>query len=39
MYDRIKYLYDKGRLTSNGVQNAVSKGWITQEQHDQIVSA
>ena len=38
MYEKIKKLYVEGRLNAQGVQNAVIKGWITQEQADEILS-
>ena len=37
MYERLKTLYNEGRLTVDGLQNAVAKGWITQEQCDEII--
>lgn len=37
MYARIKRLYDTGKLTKDGVRNAVTKGWITEEQYEEIV--
>lgn len=36
MYDRIRNLYLTGQLSDAGLQNAVTKKWITQEQADQI---
>ena len=36
MYARIKRLYDTGKLTKDGVKNAVIKGWITAEQYETI---
>lgn len=36
MYERLHFLYLSGQLTDAGLQNAVTKGWITQEQADQI---
>jgi hypothetical protein len=36
MYDYLRRLYLEGRLSDSGLQNAVAKGWITQEQADQI---
>ena len=36
MYARIKRLYDTGKLTKDGVRNAVIKGWITAEQYEEI---
>ena len=38
MYERIKRLYSEGRLDEAGVQNAVTRGWITQEQADEIIN-
>ena len=37
MYTRIKRLYDTGKLTKDGVRNAVAKGWITEEQYAEII--
>lgn len=36
MYERIKRLYEEGKLDKNGVRNAVIKGWITKEQYKEI---
>ena len=36
MYDNIKRLYIEGRLTDKGLANAVTKGWITPEQAEEI---
>ncbi len=36
MYDRLRQLYQQGRLTDAGLATAVSRGWITQEQADAI---
>lgn len=36
MYDRLRTLYLTGQLSDAGLQNAVTKGWITQAQADQI---
>ncbi len=36
MYDTLRRLYLAGSLTDAGLQNAVTKGWITQAQADQI---
>lgn len=38
MYERLKLLYNEGRLNEAGLANAVVKGWITQEQADQIIN-
>lgn len=37
MFDRLKNLYDERRITADGLQNAVTKGWITQEQMEIII--
>lgn len=36
MFNRIKRLYDQGKLDKNGVKNAVLRGWITEEQYKEI---
>ena len=38
MYDTLTRLYTEGKLTEAGLQNAVTKGWITQEQMDEIIA-
>lgn len=37
MYANIKRLYTAGRLSAAGVNNAVARGWITQQQADEIL--
>lgn len=37
MYTTIKRLYDEGKLNEAGVENAVTKGYITREQADEIL--
>lgn len=32
MYETLKRLYDSGRLSEDGLQDAVRKGWITEKQ-------
>lgn len=39
MYKTIKRLYLAGKITENGLENAVKKGWITQEQADELTAA
>lgn len=39
MYNRLKYLYEAGRLDEVGLGVAVSKGWITEEQKQEIITA
>ncbi len=38
MYERIKRLYEAGRLTEAGVRNAAKKGLITEEQAEAIIA-
>lgn len=37
MFNRLKKLYDAGKITEDGLQKAVEKGWITQEEYDEIL--
>lgn len=39
MFERLKSLYLEGRLNDDGLQSAVQKGWITQEQAVEIRKA
>jgi len=39
MFETLKRLFDTGKLNEQGLQNAISKGWITEEQYNQIVNA
>ena len=36
MFDRLKRLYEQGKITETGLQNAVTKGWITEEDYTLI---
>ena len=38
MYETLKRLYDEGKLTEKGIRNAVKRGWITQEQAEEILA-
>jgi len=38
MFERLKKLYTEGKLTAEGVRNAVAKGWITDEQAQEILN-
>lgn len=38
MYDNVKRLYIEGRLTDKGLDNAVTRGWVTTEQADEIIA-
>ena len=37
MYERLKRLYDEGRITQTQLRNAIDKGWITTEEYAEIV--
>ncbi len=37
LYLRLKALYDAGRLTEAGLVVAVSRGWITELEKDEIL--
>ena len=37
MFERLKYLYNAGRLTEAHLDAAISKNWITAEQMQQII--
>ncbi len=37
LFVRLKALYDAGRLTEAGLVVAVSRGWITEQEKDEIV--
>ena len=39
MYERIKRLYQEGRLSEAGVRNAAKKGLITEEQAEEIIAS
>ena len=36
MFERLKALYEAGKLDAAGLQNAVTKGWISQEDYEEI---
>ena len=38
MYERLKRLYVTGKLTADGLANAVIKGWITEAQKQEILA-
>lgn len=38
MFERLKRLYDTGKLNEQGILNAVTKGWITAEQAEEILT-
>ena len=37
MFERLKALYETGRLNTDKLLMAVQKNWITQEQYNEIV--
>lgn len=39
MYNTLKRLYSTGKLTQNGLNNAVLRGWITEEQKEEILNS
>lgn len=39
MFERLKRLYKEGKITVEDLDNAVSKGWITEEQKELIISS
>ena len=39
MFDTLKRLFVEGRLTDAGLDNAVAKGWVTEEQANEIKGA
>ena len=39
LFERLKRLYVNGKLTATHLVNAVIKGWITEEQKQEILAA
>ena len=39
MYERLKRLYLADRLTDAALQTAVKRGWITDEEKEEIIEA
>lgn len=39
MFERLKRLYNEGKIDKSGLQAAVEKGWITAEQKEEIIRA
>lgn len=37
MYNRLKRLYEAGRLTKEQLHRAVDNGWITEDEYKEIV--
>ena len=38
MEERLRRLYNEGKLTIQELENAITKGWITEEQFNSIVN-
>lgn len=38
MFSTLKRLYESGQLNEQGLDNAVAKGWITEEQKQEIIA-
>ena len=38
MFERLKRLYAEGKIDERGITNAVAKGWITQDQAEEILT-
>lgn len=36
MFERLKRLYDSGQLDKTAIENAVKRGWITEDQAFEI---
>lgn len=39
MYNTLKRLYIAGKINKNGLSNAAKKGWITEEQKQEIIAS
>ena len=39
MYERLKRLYNEGRASEAMLQNAVKRGWITDEEMQEIIAS
>ena len=39
MFERLQRLYKEGKITVEDLNNAVLKGWITEEQKELIISS
>jgi hypothetical protein len=37
MFERLKYLYSNGMINETHLDNAIAKGWLTEEEKSQIV--
>lgn len=39
MYDTLKRLYESGKLSKEKLDNAVIKGWIVQDEENEILKS
>jgi hypothetical protein len=39
MFETLLRLYKEGKLSEQGLENAVIKGWITEEQKQEIMTS
>lgn len=39
MFESVKRLFLSGRLTLDGLEKAVAKNWVTQDQADKLLQA
>lgn len=37
MFERLKRLYNEGKIDAEALEKAVEKGWITEEQKNEII--
>ena len=38
MFERLKRLYNEGKIDEAAIRNAVTKGWLTEEQAEEILN-
>lgn len=38
MFETLLRLYQEGKMTEQGLDNAVAKGWITEEQKQEVIT-
>ena len=39
MFERLKRLYAEGKIDESAIRNAVAKGWLTEEQANEILNS
>ena len=37
MFERLKRLFNEGKIDEAGIRNAITKGWLTEEQANEIL--